>query len=234
MRDLRAVHVMESAAELNGLTPDDQKKLASLFDSLVLKYPQNGAIRNARGEFLWVIDEKTRAEADWRAAAELDPKNADVLDHLGGCAVDAGEIKDGVRYFERAIAATPERALFHFHFANVLWLFRNDIAGEPAQNMERALGQYAEAVRIEPLNEEFLRSYGETFYLLPKPDWQTALPVWEKYLQVTEHKDFALTNLARVHLRLGQKTEALACLAEIQAPEFRSLKARLEAQCRQN
>jgi hypothetical protein len=50
--------------------------------------------------------------------------------------------------------------------------------------------------------------YAETFYLLPKPDWRVALAAWEKYHVITPQKEFALVNLARVHMKLGEKAAA--------------------------
>jgi tetratricopeptide (TPR) repeat protein len=93
--------------------------------------------------------------------------------------------------------------------------------------IQRALRHFAEAARLEPLNVEYAKAYGDTFYYLQPPDWTTALAAWQHYLEITPHKDFAYSNLARVHMELGQKTEARACLVQIHAPDFDHLKARL-------
>jgi len=44
---------------------------------------------------------------------------------------------------------------------------------------------------------------------------------------VTPQKEFALLNLARVYMKLGQKPEARAKLAQIQNPDYSKLKDRL-------
>ncbi len=46
-------------------------------------------------------------------------------------------------------------------------------------------------------------------------------------MELTSQKEFALLNLARVHMKLGHGAEARACLAQIQNPAFDRLKTRL-------
>ena len=87
--------------------------------------------------------------------------------------------------------------------------------------------QFSEAARLEPLSIEYARAYAETFYILGKPDWQAALRAWQHVHDISPKKDFALFNLARVQMKLGNKVEARACLAQIQDPEFSHSKARL-------
>ena len=59
------------------------------------------------------------------------------------------------------------------------------------------------------------------------PDWRTALRAWQHFYDITPQKDFALLNLARVHMKLGNKEEARTSLSRIQSPEFDRLKTRL-------
>ena len=79
----------------------------------------------------------------------------------------------------------------------------------------------------EEVGEEYARAYAETFYTIPDPDWRVALQAWQHFYEITPGKDFALLNLARVHMKLGNKPEALATLSKVQAPELEKLKTRL-------
>ena len=71
------------------------------------------------------------------------------------------------------------------------------------------------------------RAYAEIFYSLPKPDWKFALAAWQHFAEISRQQDFVQTNLARVHLKLGQKDAARACLAKVQGADFQQLKEKL-------
>ena len=85
-----------------------------------------------------------------------------------------------------------------------------------------------EAARLQPLNPDYARAYAETFYTVPDPDWRAALQAWQHFYEISPGKDFALVNLTRVYMKLGNKSEARASLARVQGPEFDRLKARLK------
>ena len=222
---------MEAALFARQPGPDDWRKMDRIFADLETKYPQDADIKNGHAEFLWGIDERQRAVDAWLAAEKIDPHDATVLDHLGGSFLDAGKMKEAASYYSRAMASAPQDAASHFSYANVLFLFRNELldAAHPDANavLDEALRQFAEASRLQPQDAEYARAFAETFYTMPAPDWHAALAAWQHFYEVSPQKDFALLNLARVHMKLGQKTEARADLAQIQSPEYSHLKARL-------
>ena len=45
--------------------------------------------------------------------------------------------------------------------------------------------------------------------------------------EISPHKDFALANLATVHLKLGDHENARACAGQMSSPEFAVRKARI-------
>ncbi len=233
-QELQAAELLEAAILARQPTDEDLRKMEKLFDGLVAKYPDDAGILNSRGEFLWIVEEPAKAERDWKAAERLDPRNAAVLNHLGGCALEHGEVKHSADYFQRAVDAAPAVAVYHFNLANLLYMFRRDLpttdAPQPEEISRRAMHHYAEASRLEPLNEQYLRGYAETFFLLPAPDWHAALQTWERLAQMTANKDIALSNLARIHLKLGEKEKALDCLSKITNPDFNHLKAKLKTE----
>ena len=169
--------------------------------------------------------------SEWLAAEQIEPGNATVLDHLGGAFLAAGAVKKSAAYYGQAVASAPGNAAAQFSFANVLFLFRHQLldARQPDAEavLQRALGHFAAASRLEPLNADYARAYAETFYTMARPDWSAALAAWQHFLEVTPQKDFANTNLARVYMKLGQKTEARSRLNEIHGGDSARLKARL-------
>ena len=229
--ELRAAELMTAALFARDAGKEEMRKMEFIYAELTAKYPRDAAVKNACGEFLWSVGEPARAVEAWLAAEEIDPKSAVVLDHLGGSFLAAGNPKKAAGYYARATASAPDNATYHYNYANVAFLFRHELldAARPdaAAMLHDALSHFAAATRLDPLNAEYARAYAETFYSVPNPDWRAALLAWQHFYEITPGKDFALLNLARVHMTLGNKPEARASLARIQSPEFDRLKTRL-------
>ncbi|MDR3405458.1 MAG: hypothetical protein P4L99_23385 [Chthoniobacter sp.] len=229
--ELHAAQLMETALLARQASPEEMQKLDHVFDELEAKYPRDAAIKNGHAEFLWSIGEPHRAVEMWLTAEKLDPRNAAVLDHLGGSSLAAGDVKSAAAYYARAVSSAPDNAAYHFSYANLVFLFRHDLhdTAHPESDslLDEALQQFAEAARLEPLNANYARAFAETFYSMPKPDWREALKAWQHLSDISTQKDFALLNLARVHMKLGNKPEARASLAQVQDPKFDRLKTRL-------
>ena len=111
----------------------------------------------------------------------------------------------------------------------MLFLFRHELTDE-ARAIEKALTHFAEAARLAPLDVEYARAYAETFYGVPKADWRAAAEAWEHVREISPNPDFALVNLARVHLRMGQHGAAAGFVERIQSPEFERVKAKIKSQ----
>ena len=230
--ELQAAKMMETALFARQAGAEEWKKLERAYADLVAKYPADAAVRNAQGEFLWTIGEQGLAMESWLAAEKLEPGNAVVLDHLGDSYLAEGNAQKAAAFYRRAATSSPANAAYHFSYANVAFLFRHqllDADHADADSLLRdALAHFAEAARLQPLDAEYARAYAETFYSVPDPDWRAALRAWQHFHEISPRKDFALLNLARVHMKLGNKPEAREILARIQSPEFNRLKARLQ------
>jgi tetratricopeptide (TPR) repeat protein len=229
--ELRAARLMEFNLAAKNADPEEWRKLDKVYADMDVKYHHDPAVQNDWAQYLWARGEKRLAMEKWEAVTQTDPKNAPALSSLGNGYLERGEIKRAAACFTRASESAPAKASYHFDLANVVFMFRHDLldTAAPDENrmIQRALGHFAEASRLEPLNVEYAKAYGDTFYYLQPPDWMSALAAWKHFLEITPYKDFAYSNLARVHMKLGQKAEARACLAQIQSPEFQRLKARL-------
>ena len=205
------------------------KEFGLRYSGLVGHYPKNAEVRDAYGDFLWGMNDHDGALREWLAGERIEPKNAEILNHLGGAYMTRGEPKTALGFYLRAIEAEPENAHTHFSAANIAGLFRHDLGRTEDECYTLALKHFAEAHRLAPQNTGFARAYAETFYLVPRPDWPTALKVWQDYLKLIPEKDFALLNLTRVHMKLGDAENARACLAQVVDPKNERLKSRLAA-----
>lgn len=229
--ELRAAKLMELTLAAKNADAQEWSKLDKVYSDLDIKYPRNVAVEGEWAQYLWDRGEKLLAMEKWETVTKMDPKNGPALSSLGNGYLGMGKIKQAADHFTRASDSAPDNASYHFDLGNVLFLFRHDLldaeALDESRVIQRALRHFGEAARLEPLNIEYAKGYADTFFYAKPPDWATALTAWTHYLEITPHKDFAYSNLARVHMEMGQKEEARACLAQIHGVEFDHLKARL-------
>ncbi len=226
--ELQAARLLETALQARGASEEDRQKLDRVYAELIVKFPGDVAIKNSYAAFLWECQEHGRAETVWKDAEKLAPENSATQHGLATVALAAGDVRKAAERMRRACAAEPENAMYHFDLANVLFMFRREFRDSSAEaSIDRALKHYSEACRLAPLNIDYARGYAESFYGLSKPDWNGALAAWQHLLEISPRKDFALANLATIHLKLGRKDEARACVEKMQDPAFAGRKARL-------
>jgi tetratricopeptide (TPR) repeat protein len=227
--ELRELQARAKAFAAGKAVPGDPKNVGAAFARLAKAYPRDVRVRDANGEFLLGVDDREGALREWLAAEKLEPKDVAVLNHLAGLYLATGDVRQSFDYYLRASEAEPADPLAHFNVANVACVFRHELGKTEAEALDLALQHFAEAHRLAPKSAEFARAYAETFYLVPNPDWGTALKVWKRHLGLVTEKNFSLLNLARVHMKLSQPDEARACLQQVQGTDNQRLKARLAA-----
>jgi tetratricopeptide (TPR) repeat protein len=210
---------------------DDLEKLARIYAQISSRYPKSAEALNTWAEYLWKIERRQEAMEKWLAAESLEPDNAAVANNLGGCQLALANAKKAAEYFERAAKLDPGNAPYQFNAGNTCCMFRHQMAGDGGDAepvLLRALDHFREAARIDPFSIEYARSYAETFYIMQQPDWNAALKAWTHYLEITDQKDYAYSNLARVNLKLGHKKEAGENLAMIKGEKFVLFKQHLQ------
>ncbi len=236
--ELRAAKLVENALETRWkqerASGQEQRKeaeeLARAYARLVEKYPRHAGIRSAFAAYLFSIDQPRESEAQWEAAGQLDPNNPEIANRLAGCRLRAGRIKEADALFQKAVDLAPENAAYHYDLAVTEFLFRQQLEPSEQVLMARALEHYRRAAEIEPANLEYARGYAETFYSLPKPDWEEAARAWNHVMQISVTKDYAFVHLARVSLRRGDKDQARNYLSQVQDSAFSRVKSSLMRQ----
>ncbi len=143
------------------------------------------------------------------------------------CYLELGHAKKATEYFERAAKLDPKNALYQYYAGNTAFLFRHEMTNSTDDERAvilRSVIHFQMATQIEPFNIDYALAFAQAFYSLLPPDWNAALQAWIHYLQITDQKDFAYSNLARVNLKLGNKEEARENLAKIGDEKFAAMK----------
>nr|WP_319377614.1 hypothetical protein [uncultured Methanoregula sp.] len=120
---------------------------------------------------------------------------------------NCGKLDDAELFFRDLARRMPASSYVHSYLAKVL----------EARGDEGAIAEYATAVRLDPANQDALRSYAD--YLIAHRDYRGALPVLRRLLDAgtttTDRK-----NLMRALIEAGEPGEALATHAAQNDPEL--------------
>ena len=234
-QELAAALVLQTAVTLApAANPADDaerhRRLGLMYAQLTLLYPDEAAVQKAAGEYYGETSQTSLALACWQRAETLDPHDAATADALGSAFLGCGQVRDACLQYERAVAAKPDVAAYHFDLANVLFLFRRQVLAPPGRPDEQAalteaLGHFRRAAELAPADRSLAQAYAETFYIFAQPDWEQALAAWKNVLALSGgDTDFANGHLARVSLRLGRAADAETYLDRIRSPQYDVLK----------
>jgi tetratricopeptide (TPR) repeat protein len=236
-QDLQAAAVVEATVlaqtQAGGDTREAVERLDQAFAALEAKYPRSAAVRDEHGNYLWWEQRQQEAFKKWQEAEKLDGNNAYICLHLGCSWLESGDTARAMGYIERAVALAPGDAMLHFTLGNDLYLFRHQLtnASEPETAVvDRALGELKKASDLAPMDAEYAQGYAETFYSLPVPKWPEAVKAWQRFYDISENKDVAAINLARISLLMKDKAAARRYLGKVTGAPFEGLKKKLMAQ----
>lgn len=238
-QELGAASIVETALALADAPADDPRarRLADAYQKLAVKYPDQAEVQRACGDYYaGAGGQPDQAFRCWERAQALAPNDPEIADTLGSAQLARGHVREAAAQFQRAVDAQPASSAYHFSLANVLYLFRHEIA-DPAAGTDaeavlvRALEHFRRATELAPDDRRLAQAYAETFYLLAHPDWAAALGAWQAVLALSgTDTDFANGHLARISLKLGQGDNARRYIARITGPAFTTLKAKLTKQ----
>ena len=236
-RDLDAARVLQAAVALAPASSPAEdaarrERLGQLYAHLAAQYPDQAPVQKAAGDYYNGVDQPDPAFACWQRAETLDPRDADTAETMGSAYLARGRMRDACGQFERAVAARPDVAEYHFDLANVLYLFRKELLSPPGRPDEQAalteaLGHFRRAAELAPTDLRLAQAYAETFYVFANPDWEQALAAWKAVLALSgTDTDFVNGHLARVSLRLGRSADVNTYLDRIHSPDYDALKTK--------
>lgn len=170
---------------------------------LCMPQPPNSAVSHqfdsllARATELLQAGQPADAIPPLRAAAMLQPANANVLHDLGLACLESERIPDAIEAFERAVDNNPRYADAHF---------RLGIAFEKQGKLENAVVAYHHATEIDPtLTEAWFRAGAIVFTLGHRDE---ALGCFRRAAATGNNNSFARLGKARALLIEGRDEEA--------------------------
>lgn len=138
------------------------------------------------------------AFAQYRAATERDPRDAESLSNAGQCLIRLGRVGEAVPYFERAIWLNDSRWAYHFNLAH---------ANGELGRWDKAIDEYQKAAALFP--DDFPTEYNLGMALHKHGQEEAAVEHFQRAIQLQgSEADFHLA-LAISLERLDRKAEAV-------------------------
>ena len=205
------------------------------YRSFLRDYPEHARARVAYGCFLAEHHREDDAAQQWERAVQADPGMAVAWNNLGEQHAHSGRVIEGLRMMDKARTLEPRRAVFHYNWALVCSTYRREaqqLYGWDADEIFRqSLAAFQRARDLAPADYEIASAYAQTYYLIPRADWEGARAAWSYCLPLTSNevqRERVCGYLARICMRLGRSEEARQWLAQMIEPEIRPLRTALE------
>jgi tetratricopeptide (TPR) repeat protein len=133
-----------------------------------------------------------------------DPNNFAATIALGNAYFDAGEWKQAIQHYEKALLLDPSNTdVIADVITDMGTCYRN--LGMPG----RAIAEYERALKIDPTHQNALFNLG-IVYGYDRKDYATAIRYWEKLLHISPkhpRADYLLANIAQFKKAMRQQTK---------------------------
>lgn len=210
--------------------------------------------RIAYGSFLNDIGNEEEAEAQWKKATEIDPKNPAAWNNLANHHGHLGDTKLAFTYYAKAMELEPNEPVYIQNLATTVFLFRKDAMEfykitEP-QVFEKAMGLYKKALALDPDNFSMAAELAQTYYGVKAPKHtdtnatraaeiklgEEALAAWTTAERLSSNdleREGIQLHFARWQINLGRYDDARKRLAAVSNDTWtvtkRNLTRKLEA-----
>lgn len=233
--DQQLLETIEAERRLDAAAADpdaEEREIQRLFQDVARQY-EGITIRNPRhlesrllyGKFLSRYGDSEGARLQFLEAARLDPDVAVIHQQLSTYYAEADDPTRALAYALNAVRLEPETAAYQFQLGQVLAAFKEQLAKVEALSREQidadllAAFQTARQLQPDSLNLQF--RYGEAFYDVDQPDWETALAHWQSLAQNPRlspiQADAVRVHMARCLSELNRPAEARALLQQVQS-----------------
>ncbi len=189
------------------------------YEDFIKRHPDHAGGRVAYASFLGDLEEEEAAQEQLDKALTLDPKNPAIYNNLANIYGHRGPVKKAFEYFTKAIELKPSEPVYYHNFGTTVYVFRKDameyFALNEQQVIEKALGLYSNALRLDPDNFPLASDVAETYYTIQPLRTDEALRAWTNALHVAHsgvEREGVYIHLARIKMVAGRLAEARAHL----------------------
>jgi pentatricopeptide repeat protein len=232
--ELRAENETASPAD-SGRVDADLHRLEGDYKHFLNDHPNHTRAMVAFGSLLYDQHREDEGIHWWEKAIQIDPQEAYAYNNLANHYGHNGQADKALRYYQKAIDLVPTEPIFRFNWATTCQMFRNESHAVYGWNKEEifqhSLEEFRKARDLVPQDFEMAITYAETFYMMPKPDWQGAYDGWQFCLKQPlddQQRQLVYGNLARTCIRMGHNDEARQWLAKLTDTGHGSIRHQLE------
>lgn len=205
----------------------EAQSIASSYDVLIEKSPDNPTAIAAYGLFLSRIGMDKSAIAMLLKANKLDPNIATVKNQVAKLLAEDGKPVEALPWLMAAIDLAPNVPLYHQNLGQLLQTGRDTFisSGEFTRaGLDRAmLGAYQKAAELEPRDLSAAYAAAKAYYDIDPPQWEQALQAWtalEERPVTTTMRQLVRLQRANVLIKLGRRDEARAVIDKIDDPKL--------------
>ena len=223
-------------ASLNGRIKRRFQPVIKGYDDFLIAHPQHVNARIAYGSFLNDIGEEDSAEAQWKKASEIDPKNPAPWNNLANHYGHNGDVKKSFDYYAKAMDLEPDEPVYVQNLATTIFLFRQDAMEHykitEQQVFARAMELYRKALALAPDSFSLAAELAQTYYGIKPPKFdgtnavraaemklgEEALAAWKTAQKLSNNeleREGIHLHFARWQINMGRYQEARTSLASI-------------------
>ncbi len=198
------------------------RRLEGDYKHFLNDHPRHTRAMVAYGSLLYDQHLEDEGVAWWEKAIAIDPQEAYAYNSLANDYGHNGHADKALLYYQKAIDLVPTEPIFRFNWATTCQMFRNESKAvygwSKDEIFQHSLEQFRQARDLVPQDYEMASTYAQTFYMMPKPDWQGAYDGWQFCLNQPlddQQRQYVYANLSRTCIRLGRIDEARQWLAKL-------------------
>ena len=188
------------------------------------------------GKFLDKVGQQDHAVNYYLEADTLNPRLAVVKQQIGNYLIEEGRPVDAFPFFMLTLEIEPEQHAYHFHFANYLFLFEDELVQAEIMEHEALksfmLDCFGRASSLSPRNFDYHLRFAQSFFDYPKASRNKALQVWDNLisnfpLRSKSEKDYFKLCKGRILLELDRNKEAVALIESVSTTALTNTKLSL-------
>lgn len=234
----RLLNVIEREKELDAIAQQENAEtgqvqrlfhdVAAAYRDLLAKNPDSLETRLLYGKLLSRYGDRAGARDQFLLAARLDAEVAVIHQQLATFYAEEQDHTRALAFMLNAVEIEPQTPAYHFGLGQLLVAFRDKFIEDKVYSTDQLdaemLEAFRTAARLAPNETALQFRYGEAFYDLNTPDWQTALNHWQT-IQATLpldplQADALKIHLARCHIALHQPEQAQHLLNTVTHPSL--------------